>query len=93
MKPISCNQESRKGGDEEGFPAQKSCRVLLGIRGKWEKAGVAVWAQSMIHHSHGMLALSPDSHARTPARPGQHKAVSRGLLYREVGPLFGSVHK
>ena len=54
---------------------------------------MAVWAQSMIHHSHGMLALSPDSHARTPARPGQHKAVSRGLLYREVGPLFGSVHK
>ena len=70
MTPISCNQESRRegGGDEEGFPAPKSCRVLLGIRGKWEKAGVVVWVQSMIHHSHGMLALSPDSHACTPAR-------------------------
>ena len=29
---------------------------------------MAVWAQSMVHYSHGMLALTPDSHALTPAR-------------------------
>ena len=88
MKPISCNQESKKRRTQKAFLPRSpagSCWVSGAYgRGQVWRSGLNPWF---------IIPMGCWHSAQTPMHAYQPRAVPRGLFCREIGPLFDSVHK